>query len=340
TARLNLSLTPAPWIQMSGALGLSRTRYGSTGTSGVGGSTSNANDNSFGVRLPVRDNLSFGIDWSQSTNGRNNTQSGTGSQTGFGVASQRTQTTSFDTRYQPRENLELSFQIGRTLSLIPGYDNTDSNNTAFGVTFAPVPQFTLSGNFSSQRFQYLGNQSGNSDDTTFQLSATAGPFDRVRNAFGKMTFSLAWQRVNTGSALSTGYYGDGSDLIGNNGTGGVGSIVRSVSRQTSDSNFSTQQQRLNLWSLRADYPVANRQSVFLSWQGIDSYSPLSGDTAGSSYYSASNYRRGNGAVGYTFQLNEFMGITANWNLVQMNDNERSDLSYQARALNVDLSARF
>ncbi|MBC7809428.1 MAG: hypothetical protein H7145_25115, partial [Akkermansiaceae bacterium] len=350
TGRLNLSLTPAPWIQMSGALGVSRTRYGSTGTSGAAGTASNARDNTFGVRLPLRDNLSFGLDWSESTNGRNDVQVGGGSQTGFGIASQRTRTTSFDTRYQPRENLEFSFQFGRTLFLIPGYENTDSNNTAFGLTFSPVPQVNLFGTFSSQKLLYLGSQSGNSDDTTFQLQVTAGPFERVGGAFGKMTFSASWQRVNTGSALSTSSYnGDGSDLIGTNPGSGIiggggstnaGGLLRSVSRQVTDSTYSAQQQRLNLWNIRADYPIASRQSLYLSWQGIDSFSPLAGDTAGSSYYSASNYRRGNGAVGYDFKLNELMTLTANWNLIQMNDTERSDLSYQARALNVDLSARF
>lgn len=344
TGRLNLSLTPAPWVQLSGALGVSRTSYGSTGTSGVAGTISNARDNTFGARFPVRDNLSFGLDWSESTNGRNDSQLGAGSQTGYGISSQRTRTTSFDTRYQPRENLELTLQLGRTLYLIPGYENTDSNNTAFGLTFAPIPQFTLFGSFSSQKLQYLGSQSGNSNDTTFQLQATAGPFERAGGPLGKMTFSASWQRVNTGSALSTAYYGNGNDLLGTNPTGsttgGLGGILRSVSRQVTDSSYSSQQQRLSLWSIRADYPIANRQSLYLSWQAIDSFSPLSGDTAGSSYYSASNYRRGNGAIGYDFRLTEFMSLTANWNLVQMNDNERSDLSYQARAFNMGVSASF
>ncbi len=342
TGRLNLSLTPAPWIQMSGALGVSRTRYGSTGTSGASGSVSNARDNSFGVRLPVRENLSFGMDWSESTNGRGNTQ--TGSQTGSGIASQRTRTTSFDTRYVPRDNLELSFQFGRTLFLIPGIDNTDSNNTGFGLMYSPVQDITFFGNYSSQKLKYLGSQSGTSDDTTFQFQATAGPFNRVGGAFGKMTFSAGYQRVNTGSALSSSVYnGDGSDLIGtspSNGSLGLGGILRSVSRQVRDATFSQQQQRLSLWNVRADYPIASRQSLYLSWQAIDSFSPLAGDNAGTSYYSASNYRRGNGAVGYDFRLSELVTMTANWNLIQMNDNERSDQSYRARAFNMDLSAKF
>ncbi len=343
TGRLTLSLSPFSWLNINTATGVSRTRYGSSGTSGVAGSSSDARDNSLGARLQLRENLSFGFDLANSTNGRTDLQSS--SQTGIGIASQRTQTTAFDVRYQPRPSIELTAQVGHSLQLVPGYENSDSTTTALGITFAPIPQFTFFGSLSGQKLRYLGSQQGNSDDTTFQFQATAGPFARALGPLKKMTYSASWQHVNTGSALATSLAntGNGSSLIGTTGgvtpisTGGAGSLSRAAAI---DPGYTLQKQFLSLWSLRADYPVATRQTLYFSWQAIDSRSPLSGTTAGSSYYTASNYQRGNGAVGYDYRLNEYLSLTTNWNLIQVHDREKSDLSYQARAFNMDLSMKF
>ncbi|MBC8141822.1 MAG: hypothetical protein H7Y38_10330, partial [Armatimonadetes bacterium] len=349
TGRITVSYAPFSWLQMNGGTGISRTKYGSSGSVGAAGSGSEARDSNLGFSFPVRDNLAFTLTWAESANGRSDAAD-TQSQLGFGVASQRTRNTTITSQWQPRENLDLSFQLGKSLSLIPGFDNSDSNNMAFAITYAPVPAFTFTGQMNQQSLRYLRGQTGNSNDTTFNLGATVGPFPRAGALLGKMSFSASWQNVRTGSVLGNGFNTNTSDTLGIGGTTGsplgtagspIGLSQTIRSRQAvTDSNVSQQQQRLNLIRLRADYPIASRQSLYLQWETIDSFSPLSGDNAGSSYYSASNYQRSNGAIGYNFRFSDLFTLTTNWNIIRLNDWERKDLSYQARSFSMDLSAGF
>lgn len=345
TGRITVSLNAFSWLRINGGTGISRTKYGSSGTAGAAGSGSEARDSNLGFAFPVRDNLSFGLIWSESANGRSDTTD-TQSQLGYGVASQRTRVTTLTSQWQPRENLDLSFQIGKSLSLIPGFDNSDNSNMAVGITYAPVPEFTFTGSMNKQSLRYLRGQTGNSSDTTFNLAANVGPFPRAGSLLGKMSFSASWQSVRTGSALASSFGNNSNpDILGTGvstgNTLGINQFTRAYSRQAVTNNaISQQEQRLNLLRLRADYPIASRQSLYLQWETIDSFSPLTGDTAGSSYYSASNYQRSNGAIGYDFRLSELLHLTTNWNVIRLNDWERKDLSYQARSFSMDLSAGF
>jgi len=321
-SRFRISLNPASWISVVGSLGFSKTKYGSTSLTNESGSTTDARDSSIGVSLPLNSRLAFTLNYVESSNGRtatgnSNPNNGGGTVIDNSIAGQRTRTYGLNAHYIPWDNLDLNFDLSRSLQLIPGYDNTNNNTFQFTASYTPDPRISILANVVSQDVQYIGTQQGNSGNKSYSLSATAGPF-------GKLTYTASYQFMDTGSLL----YNTGSSVIP-----GIGDTGGSLT------NYLSQNQNLTIWSLRADYPIGPNRSIFLQWQSLDSRSPGSGNGT-MDYYTASNYRRGAGTLGLAFRLSELLNLTFDVNLIDMSDRERPDYSYRARALNMDLSARF
>jgi hypothetical protein len=339
TARFDLSLNPTWWLAFRGALGFSRSTSG-----GTYGGTTNARDTSFGLRLPlIPDRLEFGVNWVDSSNGRRTAAdagtgtTGNGSQFSDYEDGQRTRTTSFNARYVPFEALDLNLDLSKSLNLVPGYDNTDTTSSSLSASYTPFPRLNLTGSFTDQRLRYLGSQSGNSNNRSYSMGAQAGPF-------GKLTLSASFQRLNTGSAINytTGGTSTGGGIGGINIPGAGTGFNTGTGTTNTGTTYFGQQQDMNIFSLRADYPIGGNRSLFLQWQSLDARSPEGDTSAGgsSSYYTANNYKRGVGTLGMEIRLNDLMSFTLESNLINMTDRNQSRYSYRARALNMDLSARF
>ena len=130
----------------------------------------------------------------------------------------------------------------------------------------------------------------------------------------------------------------GSDISygSDSGNGDIPGVSDSVAGNL---NSYSQRQNLNILSLQADYPIRQSQSLSFQWQALDSRSPSSG-TSTDQYYTASNYLRTSARVVYSMQLNDFMSLSFDGNLIQLTDREQPRLSYRAKSFNMDISARF
>jgi hypothetical protein len=231
TSRFSVSLTPAPWVSLKSNIGFSSNRFGSSSSGGAAatGTSSRARDMAHALTLTPLRNLTVSANLSDTSNGQSLSGyyspnlgggigaggvggAGTGSPSPSSssflpgvITGQRTRTRQLSLQYQPWTRLTLTFDTSRQLSLIPGYDNTESATTQFSANVGVSDRLQLTGQFSDQKVTYVGSQ-GNSANRTYLVAATAGPFGRV-----SITSSL--QRMNTGSAL---YYG-----VNNIGGGGI-----------------------------------------------------------------------------------------------------------------------
>ena len=343
TSRLQISLSPAAWISLSGNLGFSRNHFGTSADTTGSGSLSSARDTGLVVNLIPRSNLALTASITNSTNGQstsnffNNTTLATG--TGITIpgastlSGQRTSATTYTFQYTPFERLSLNGNLSRSLSLVPGYDNTESKSSDMGFNFAMFSRLQIGGQLSNQRLTYVGGQ-GNSNNQSYTMTGTAGPF-------GKFSFTSTLQRMNFGSAIYN--YGTTSTSTGIKPLTGLGTVLGSGTGITSG----YLQQGLNtIWSLRTDYAIGGNRSLFLQWQSLDAAAPQNGiinstsTTDSLGYHTAQNYKRGTGTVGLEIRLTDIIAFTLDTNLITLRDRDDQKYSYRARAVNMDLSARF
>lgn len=339
TSRLQVSLTPSGWLSMSGSLGFSRNHYGassSTGAAGSGSSTS-ARDSGLTVNLTPRSNLSFTATLNDSDNGQSTssfysttgttTTGTTGSVTPTStITGQRSRSTALTFQYAPFDRLSFNGNWTRSLSLVPGYDNTQSRNMDLGFSFAALTKLQISGQFGDQSVTYVGGQ-GDSSSRTYSLTGTAGPF-------GRMSLTASLQRMNYGSAIYSSATGTGTGLI----DGSLGS--------TSGTTGLFQQGINTIFSLRSDYAIGGNRSLFMQWQSLNSAAPTTAyvnttsttDTLGT--HTSQNYVRGVGTIGLDIRLTQILDWTLDANIIKMSDHDNGQYSYRAQTFNMDLSARF
>lgn len=353
TSSLGVQLTPAPWISLTGNIGIGRTKFGSSSTASVSNSSAKSRDLSYGFTLtPLRDagRLTIQANFSDTSNGQSTaafynpltgtTGTGTTGTTGTGtiangsflppvVSGQRTRQSQVSLQFTPWSNLTLNFGLNRSLSLVPGYDNTESTSNQMEISYAPWAKLQLSGQLLDQKVSYVGNQ-GNSNSRSYLLSSTMGPF-------GKLTFSTSLQRMNTGSAL---YYGGEIPGIGGSG-GGTGLGGLGTGTTTTAGSFA-QRQNMTILATRMDYPLGGGRTLFLQWQSLASRNPggVTDTYAGTGYRASYNSKRSVGTLGMDFKLNEILGFTVDMNLIRLDDHDNPDYSYKARTMSADLSARF
>jgi hypothetical protein len=337
TSRIQLTLTPAPWINLSGNLGISRNRFGTASGTNTSGSSSSARDTGLVVNLYPMPTLTLTANLTNTSNGQStsnffNPDAGT-SLNPIGtnnISGQRTNSAIYTFSYQPFERLSLNGTFSRSLALVPGFDNTESRSTDFGFNFAASDRFQIGGQFSGQNLTYVGGQ-GNSNNRSYTLTGTAGPF-------GKLSFTSTMQRMDFGSAINnysttTAAANPISNIINGNTSG-------------TTTNVPYLQQGINtIWSLRTDYAIGGNRSLFFQWQSMDAAAPrdsyynnIPGDTSG--YHSTQNYKRGTGTLGMEIRLTDIIAFTLDTNIISLTDRDNQKYSYRARAINMDLSARF
>ncbi len=359
STQFSASWAPAQWLGFKGSMGLSKTKFGSGATFATSGSGSDARDLSFGFALTPRTGLSIQANIGESTNGQStssfygNTATSTATtglptatQIGYSLTGQRTRSTTLNVAYAPSDKLSLGWDFTRALSLVPGYDNTQNNTNSLLFSFSGLRKMQITGQWSNQQVTYVGGQ-GSSGSQSYTMSATAGPF-------GKLSFTSTLQRLNTGSAIYSGVSG----VIGGNGlTPGVGDGgLTTRGRQTTTNAVANaalydQRQTIDTLSFRTDYGIGGGKSLFLEWQTIGAASPFkfTDDTDSSTnnsqyaygaYHTAYNYNRSTGRVGLDIRLTEFLGFSLDYNLINLKDSDDAKYSYRAKAMNMDLSARF
>jgi hypothetical protein len=246
------------------------------------------------------------------------------------ISGQRTSASTYTFSYTPFERLSLNGTLSRSLSLVPGLDNTESRSTDFGFNFVPSNRIQIGGQFSGQNLTYVGGQ-GNSNNRSYTLTGTAGPF-------GKLSFTSTMQRMDFGSAIN-------NYSTTNTPVNPISNIINGNTTGTTTSVPYLQQGINTIWSLRTDYAIGGNRSLFFSWQSMDAAAPrdsyfntIPGDTSG--YHSTQNYKRGTGTLGMEIRLTDIIAFTLDTNIISLTDRDNQKYSYRARAINMDLSARF
>jgi hypothetical protein len=348
TSRVQISLTPSAWLSMSGSLGISQNNLGGASSTTSGGD-STARDTGLVVNILPRPNLSFTASVSDSDNGESTasfynpasaaTSAGSGTSTSSSsdstatpLSGQETRTTSLTFQYSPVERMSLNANWNQSLSLVPGYDDTQSVSSDVGVSYVPTNHLQLAMQVGTQNVTYVGGL-GNSSNSTYSLTATAGPYGRV-------SLTSALERMNFGSAVYSSGFGTSTT---NTGFG---------SGTTTTATSDLLQQGLNtVWSLRSDYAIGPNRSLYLQWQSIVAAAPVtslsSTDTDSTSStdsitsgFTAQNYASGTATLGFEIRLSKIMAFTLDANIIQMRDADDADYSYRARSLNTNLTASF
>lgn len=154
--RLGGSLKPYTWLDLTANIGASRTANDAQSASALSGSKSTAHTSGFGAqftpfgayqkfmhtkRPPVwgMDTLALGLNLTQSSNGQStssfyNQNAGTATIIPTNVSGQKSHATALTATYNPTERVSLNWAATRTLSLVPGYDNTEDMQQTAGVT--------------------------------------------------------------------------------------------------------------------------------------------------------------------------------------------------------------
>lgn len=373
-ASVNPTLGRGMTLGMTGEIGFSNTRNGaaSNGTQ-TSGTIARARNTGFGLNFAPLQTLNLTTTWNESTNGQStagyynssasSTTSGVlASQITNTLTGQKTRGTTYAVQYAPSSRLSFGYNGSRSLSLVPGYDNSENVASNWNLAGTPLAKLQLSLNLTDQKVSYVGGQ-GNSANKSTTVTGVVGPFGKV-----SLTGQLARTNYNSATYNSFGgntIGGTGSGTIAgigdNLGTGGTGASVRSVgiTRADSTSLLSTnstngyttgylQNGTNTSWSVQSDYSIGGNKSLFARWRSVDQGTPTStaigggtiGDGLGTTYHSATNYQQGVGTVGLEFRLTDVVGFALEMNVLHQHDRDDSRYSYRARTFNVDLTARF
>jgi hypothetical protein len=239
------------------------------------------------------------------------------------TSGQKTRSTNLSVQYLPFERLTLGMNVNRTLSLVPGYDNTQSNSNDFQINTLPARWLQLTLAHVQQSVTYVGGQ-GDSHNRSLTLSASVGPF-------GRMRFNSALSQMDFGSAV----YATGSSTTGGTGAGSYDNTGGSTG------NSYLQSGKNLTWMVEGNYDIGRRQSLVGTWRMIDQGAPDSGNNSSNSTYRAgTDFWQGTASFGYDLRLNEIMGFRVDFNLIRMIDRQDARYSYHARTVTADLTARF
>ncbi len=346
SAQVRLSLTPSSNLTIASSVGLT-TNYS-------GGGTFRGRDTSFSTTYsPLPEKLQLQLDLTDTANGQSlsgffNASSGTtlgGASTG-----QRTRSRSLRLSFNPSERLRIEGGYIQQLSLIPGYDNTESRTTDLSLDYSLSEKIKLLGQWSKQGTAYVGSTS-DSDNQNYIFQATMGPFKRANFTFsaGNTNFGSVFSSSSTGGGIGGGLGGIGGGLggiggglSGASGFGQSGLTTTFVLRSTYSVTLSQPSRQKD--APRRETPVL----PFLEWRLLNATSPQSetgtgtggGSTGGLGFHNALNYKNNELRVGTEWSVNSLLGASLDVRFIQMSDRDTPQYSYRARTVNFDLRARF
>ena len=328
SSRFALTYTPRENLSITSTLNLSRiTNISSQSSSINNNNKSNARDNGISITFsPIQNNrreqnLSLYLTLNDSTNGQStigttsaiNSLNTGGTSLGNG---QRTKTRNIRADWREGSHLSLQLDYLQSLSLIPGYDNTDNTTITSSIGWSPQQKLQFLANVSRNSNTYVGNQ-GSSHNTTYLLQSQVGPFGRSRLVAALQQLDFA----NTGGGSSTSFasYQQG----GKNGT----------------------------LSTRFDYQLKTL-SPFLQWDYLNTSAPFrSSDTTNGTSGTSSilgssqstgqtNYDQGTLRLGADYKLGDIFVITLDTRIIRQHDKDNAKYSYHARIFNLELGLRF
>ena len=334
TSRFAVTYVPMTWLTLAGNLGFSRS-YATT-------SATTSRSTGLSITAAPTQTLSLNAALTESGNGQsttgyyNTSSSGSSSIIPTNSYGQRTRITTFGVQYAPTARLNGLFNINNTLSLVPGYDNTQSSGLDWSVNTAVSSrwQFTVTG--MEQKTRYVGGQ-GDSSNRSLSLTTSAGPFGRV-----KMDATVA--RMNFGSAS---YYSSSSSTSGT--TPSTKAIYSAIGNTRATTYSGTtyggtgyiQSGDNTSLTFNADYALGRRYSLVGRWQTLDQSAPSTAGSSGTTTSRAgTNFFQGQGSLGLDIRLTEILGFRMDMNYVSLKDREDSRYSYRAKTFTADLSARF
>jgi hypothetical protein len=320
-SRLSLTYTPRENLSVTSTVNLSKISN-STGRN-------NAQDNGISITYsPIQNNsreqnLSLYLTLNDSSNGQSTGLLGSSSGGGFGsgglggvgsgstASGQRTKTRNL--RADWRQGSKLNFQVDylQSLSLIPGYDNSDNNTVTSSIGWSPKDKLQFLANVTRNNVTYVGGQ-GNSRNLTYLLQSQVGPYGRSR-------FVTALQQMD----------------FANSGGGG-------------SSTFAAYDQggKNRTLSARFDYSL-KEISPFLQWDYLDTSAPFrsnsgsgSGSNFGANNTGQTNYNQGTLRLGADYKLGDVFVVTLDARIVRQHDRDNAKYSYRARTFNVELGLRF
>ena len=324
SSRLDANYIPTAWLTLNGNVGFSKSDNRAASSSATN-SKSNNNARSMGVGAtitPLRA-MTIAATYDESSNGQsvaNFYKPGTGSDSIIPSTNsgQKTRNTGLGITYVPMDSLNVTFNVSHSLSLVPGYDNSDSVNYSFTAGFVPREWLQTSFTLTEQKYAYVGGQ-GDSNNHTMTMFVSAGPFKRL-DLSGTISQSHYGSSLNTVSS-SGGNYG----LGGNTGSTTTG-------YQQAGNNLSGQ--------LGVNYDIGGRRLIVTTYQWIDQRSPFSGTDTTSANRAGTDFFKGTSTVGFSLPLNEVLRFNIDFNLISLKDRVDSKYSYRARTFTADLSARF
>lgn len=340
-ASLRFNMTPSTKLSFSSTIGITSNRSG--------GGTFRGKDLAFSTTYsPIADKLQIQLDLTDTANGQSlngffNTGSGldtTGNTLGGSSTGQRTRSRNARVSYSPIQRLRIEGGYIQQLSLIPGYDNTQSSTTDVSMDYGVSDKIKLLGQWSQQATAYVGS-TGNSDNSNYLIQATMGPFKRAN-------FTLSGAHMGFGSAFSST-----SGSIG----GGLGTGFGSG---TSTTGFG-QQGITDTLVLRTTYSVTLSQRrkgagtappketpflPFMEWRLLNSRSPdvvdstTTNTTNTTGVHNALNYLNSEVRFGTEWGLSSLLSASLDIRFTQVTDRDAPNFSYRARTLNFDIRARF
>ena len=339
SAQLRLNLTPRSNLTIATSIGLTNNT--------VAGGRSRGRDTSFATTYsPIPEKLQLQVDLTDTTNGQNLSgfYNGSGGDTLGGASTgQRTRSRNFRLSFTPTQRLRVETGLLNQLSLIPGYDNTQSTTSDLSMDYTVSQKVKLLGQWSKQGTTYVGSES-DSDNQNYILQATAGPYKR-------MNFTASAARMNFGSVFSS--------LSSSSGLGSIGSGLGGLGSSGLTGGFG-QNGLTNTLVLRSTYTVSLKQRSrdsaaparetpllpFFEWRLLNASSPKatgttpSTGTGSSSFHNALNYRNNELRLGTEWGVSSLLSASFDIRFVQMTDHDSPQFSYRARTLNFDLKARF
>lgn len=323
STRFDASYLPTSWLTLGGNIGFSRSSNAANSSSSSGNrSGNNARSLGFDASVTPLRAMTATASYSESSNGQSLDTFYKPGTTGSTIipssnSGQRTRSTSFGLTYAPLDTLNMTASVSNSLSLVPGYDNSDSVNYNLTAGYVPREWLQFTAAFSRQNYTYVGGQ-GDSKTEMLTGSVVVGPLKRV-------TSSLTLSKSNFGSALNSTTSGNGDYGLGGN----------------TSTNYSGYTQAGNNLSgqLRFDYDIGGRRLIVTKYEFVDQRSPYfdsgtGGSRAGTDFY------RGLASVGFSVPILDVLSFNVDFNFIHLNDRADSKYSYRARTITADLSARF
>jgi hypothetical protein len=219
----------------------------------------------------------------------------------------RSYTNRISLNYTPHQSLQLGLQLDQGSSVGNYQYNSSRSNVGFNIGWQPSARLQLNASYAVQQLAYT-NGYGSSNSNTLMLAVQGHPFGR------KLGVQLSWQSLRTTSNVDLAEQTTTTPT-----TTGTGTIITPTDANTNLSSL----------SLRLDYPIFRRQTLFVEL--------FSSDASGYLGSIASDLR-----IGIDYALTQALKFSFGWQSVKRINKDPTDAqyNYSANSVLAELGFRF